>query len=102
MVQQIEVSLQLPVKQNTKCSYGKMDFPYGKGPPQTRCENEGESNHGQRPPLLAWPAAVAVAERGRGQGRRVLAGGGSGGGGQWRRRQSFLLPLLRSLTYAHP
>ena len=25
MVQQIEVSLQLPVKQNIKCSYGKMD-----------------------------------------------------------------------------
>ena len=25
MVQQIKVSLQLPVKQNTKCSYGKMD-----------------------------------------------------------------------------
>ena len=36
MVKQIEVSLQLPVKQNTKCSYGKMDFPYGKGPPGVR------------------------------------------------------------------
>ena len=37
MVQQIEVSLQLPVKQNTKCSSGKMDFPYGKGPPLSSC-----------------------------------------------------------------
>ena len=43
MVQQIEVSLQLPVKQNTKCSYGKMDSLTERG---HRCAGAVQPNQG--------------------------------------------------------